>query len=140
MEQTQIALVQQSFAQVEPIAETAAALFYQRLFELDPALSKLFKGDMQEQGRKLMTMIAAAVRGLNDLNKLVPVVQALGLRHAGYGVAERDYDTVGAALLWTLERGLGPAFSAEVKAAWTAVYGLLAKTMIDAARAGGGGR
>jgi len=134
MEQAQITLVQQSFAKVEPIAETAAELFYRRLFELDPAAAKLFKGDMKAQGRKLMSMIGAAVRGLDDLDRLVPVVQALGVRHAGYGVATGDYDTVGAALLWTLETGLGPAFTPEVKAAWTAVYGLLAKTMIDAAR------
>jgi hemoglobin-like flavoprotein len=129
---TQIRLVQQSFSAVAPIAEAAAEMFYQRLFELDPSLSKLFKGDMKEQGRKLMTMIAAAVRGLDDLNALVPTVQKLGARHAVYGVADDDYDTVGSALLWTLEQGLGPAFTPDVQAAWAEVYGVLAKTMIDA--------
>lgn len=132
MESTQIKLVQESFAKVAPIAEAAAAMFYQRLFELDPSLSKLFKGDMKAQGLKLMTMIAAAVRGLDDIEKLVPVLRQLGARHGNYGVKDSDYDTVGGALLWTLERGLGTAFTNEVKAAWTAVYGVLAKTMIDA--------
>ncbi len=107
MNQSQIDLVQESFAKVAPIAETAAELFYRRLFELDPTLSKLFKGDMRQQGDKLMTMIAAAVRGLNDLDKLVPVVRQLGVRHSGYGVQVKDYATVGTALLWTLwRRGL----------------------------------
>ncbi len=131
----QIALVQQSFAQVAPIADQAAALFYQRLFELDPHLSPLFKGDRVQQGRKLMQMIGAAVNGLADLPKLEPVVQQLGRRHAGYGVQPAQYDTVGAALLWTLAQGLGPAFTAEQRSAWTAVYGLLARTMKEAAAA-----
>lgn len=132
MNPIQIRLVQESFSAVAPIAEAAAGMFYQRLFELDPSLSKLFKGDMKEQGRKLMTMIAAAVRGLDDLNALVPTVQKLGARHAVYGVMDDDYGTVGSALLWTLEQGLGPAFTPDVKAAWTEVYGVLAKTMIEA--------
>ena len=132
MNSNQIRLVQESFAKVAPIAETAAGLFYQRLFELDPSLAGLFKGDMKEQGRKLMTMIAAAVRGLDDVGRLLPVLQNLGAKHAGYGVKDADYDTVGAALLWTLERGLGDAFTPEVKAAWAAVYAVIAKTMIDA--------
>jgi len=135
MNANQITLVQQSFAQVAPIAGQAAEMFYQRLFETDPSLSGLFKGDMKEQGRKLMTMIAAAVRGLDNVETLVPVLQKLGARHGNYGVKASDYETVGGALLWTLERGLGPAFTNEVKAAWTAVYAVLAKTMIDAQQA-----
>lgn len=129
----QIRMVQESFAKVAPIAETAAGLFYQRLFELDPRLKTLFRGDMVEQGKKLMSMIAAAVRGLNDLPGLVPVVQNLGRRHVGYGVAAADYGTVGAALLWTLDKGLGEAFTPPVREAWTAVYGVLADTMVAAA-------
>ena len=128
-----IQLVQQSFAQVTPIADEAAKLFYQRLFHLDPSLSSLFKGDMTQQGRKLMQMISTAVGNLSNLEKLVPVVQALGVRHEGYGVKPEHYDTVGAALLWTLEQGLGPAFSAEVRQAWTEVYTVLASTMKAAA-------
>ncbi len=135
MDQKQIDLVQDSFMKVAPIAETAAELFYQRLFELDPSLRSLFRGDMKEQGRKLMTMIAAAVRGLSDVEKLVPVLQSLGTRHSGYGVTIKDYDTVSAALLWTLEQGLGAAFTTEVRAAWIAIYGVLKETMTRAAAA-----
>ena|SRR5437867_12103718 len=129
----QIALVQTSFAQVLPIADTAAALFYGRLFELDPSLKPLFKGDMQEQGRKLMTMIRVVVNGLNRIDQLVPAVQELGRRHARYGVQDAHYATVGAALLATLHQGLGDAFTPEVAAAWTTAYTLLAETMKAAA-------
>ena len=131
---TQKVLVQESFAAVLPIADDAAALFYRRLFELDPSLERMFRGDMTEQRRKLMQMLTAAVKGLNRLDQLVPVVEELGRRHAGYGVADAHYDTVGAALLWTLEKGLGSAFTPEVKEAWVAVYGLLASTMKNAAK------
>jgi hemoglobin-like flavoprotein len=131
---TQKVLVQQSFAAIVLIADDAASLFYRRLFELDPALERMFKGDMAEQRRKLMQMLTAAVKGLDRLEQLVPVVEDLGRRHAGYGVADAHYDTVGAALLWTLEKGLGQAFTPEVQDAWVAVYGLLAGTMKNAAK------
>jgi hemoglobin-like flavoprotein len=131
---TQKKLVQDSFDSIAPIADDAAALFYRRLFELDPSLRTMFRGDMAEQRRKLMNMIGAAVRGLDRLEQLVPVVQDLGRKHVGYGVEDRHYDTVGAALLWTLEKGLGSGFTPEVKEAWAAVYGLLASTMQNAAR------
>ena len=127
-------VVRETFAQVAPSAETAAALFYGRLFELDPTLRALFKVDLHEQGKKLMQMIGLAVSKLDALHELVPAVQALGRRHASYGVKDGDYDTVGAALLWTLQQGLGPAFTPEVKSAWTTVYGLLASTMKTAAQ------
>ena len=127
-------LVQGTFASIATIADDAAVLFYQRLFELDPSLRPMFRGDMSEQRKKLMQMITAAVKGLDRLEQLVPVVQDLGRRHAGYGVRDSHYETVGAALLWTLEAGLGKAFTPEVKEAWTAVYGLLSTTMKDAAR------
>ena len=128
-------LVQDSFATITPIADDAAVLFYRRLFELDPSLERMFRGDMREQRRKLMQMLSAAVKGLDRLEQLVPVVEDLGRRHAKYGVADAHYDTVGAALLWTLEMGLGAAFTADVKDAWATVYGLLAETMKAAARA-----
>jgi len=131
---TQKTLVQDSFATIAPIADDAAVLFYGRLFELDPSLKALFRGDMQEQRKKLMQMLAAAVKGLDRLDQLVPAVQELGKRHVGYGVADSHYDTVGEALLWTLEMGLGRGFTPEVKEAWTTVYGLLATTMKEAAR------
>jgi hemoglobin-like flavoprotein len=126
-------LVQTSFALVEPIADAAAALFYGRLFELEPGLRGLFKHDMKLQGTKLMHVLGIAVRGLDRPDDLLPVVAQLGSRHAGYGVQERHYQTVAEALLWTLERGLGPAFTPAVRDAWVAVYGLLASTMQQSA-------
>jgi len=134
MNQFEITLVKDSFRKVLPIADQAAALFYARLFELDPQLRHLFRGDMVEQGRKLMTMIATAVASLERLETLVPAVRELGARHAGYGVTEEHYGTVGAALLWTLEKGLGPEFTPAVREAWTTTYSLLANTMIEAQR------
>ena len=107
MNPKQITLVQQSFAKVAPIADTAAALFYRRLFELDPTLNKLFKGDMQAQGKRLMAMIASGGQGSRQpRRRWCRTVKQLGARHTGYGVKPKDYDTVGAALLWTLEQGL----------------------------------
>lgn len=126
-------VVRETFALVEPIAEAAAAMFYDRLFELDPNLRALFSGDMVEQGKKLMTMIKVAVGGLDRLDKLVPAVQELGRRHVGYGVKDTDYDTVAEALLWTLEQGLGEAYTPEAEAAWVSVYSVLAGVMREAA-------
>ena len=133
MTSNQIELIRRSFAQVAPIADTAAALFYQRLFELDPALRPMFPPSLGEQGRKLLQMIGAAVGQLDKPQVLLPVLQNLGRRHTGYGVEERHYDTVGTALIWTLEQGLGAAFTAEVRTAWVALYTLVATTMKDAA-------
>lgn len=130
---TQIELVQTSFAVIAPIADDAAALFYRRLFEIDPSLRQMFPGDLSEQRKKLMQMLTAAVKGLPRLDRLVPVVEDLGRRHTGYGVRDEHYETVGAALLWTLEKGLGGAFTPDVREAWTAVYGVLASTMKRAA-------
>ena len=129
----QVDLVQTSFAKLEPIAEQAAELFYARLFELDPSLQTLFTGDMKEQGERLMTMIATAVKGLDDLDSLVPAVQDLGRRHVGYGVKREHYATVGGALLDTLEKGLGEDFTPDVEDAWATVYETLAATMVGAA-------
>jgi hemoglobin-like flavoprotein len=133
MNPQQITLVQHSFAQVVPTAETAAALFYERLFTLDPGVKTLFTGDTKHQGRMLMQAIGFVVKGLQQLETILPAVQALGKRHKGYGVRGEHYDTVGAALLWTLEQGLGDAFTSEVKAAWTEAYTLLATVMQEAA-------
>jgi hemoglobin-like flavoprotein len=133
LDANQINLVQSSWSKVIPISETAADLFYNRLFEIDPSTKVLFKGDMKEQGRKLMQMITAAVNGLNDLEALVPAVQELGSRHGGYGVQEAHYGSVATALLWTLEQGLGEDFTPEVKAAWTETYMLLAGVMKESA-------
>ena len=129
MTNEQIKLVQESFRQVGPIAETAAQLFYARLFELDPDLELLFKGNLSEQGRKLMQMLGLAVASLDRLDQLLPVVRSLGGRHVSYGVRDKDYDTVGQALLWTLQKGLGEAFTPDVEAAWSNVYATLASAM-----------
>ena len=129
----QAILVKNSWEYVLPISDKAAELFYGKLFELDPSLQALFKGDMKEQGAKLMMMINTAVNGLDKLEAIVPAVQQLGVRHVAYGVKDEHYDTVGAALLWTLEAGLGDSFTEKVKDAWATVYGVLADTMKAAA-------
>ena len=135
LQPSHIALVRQSFAQVAPIADSAAGLFYSNLFEADPGLRQLFRGDMQAQGAKLMQMIGAAVGLLDKPEQLMPVLRHLGARHAGYGVQTAHYDTVGAALIKTLGQGLGTAFTDEVKQAWLLVYGVVASTMLAAAAA-----
>ena len=134
MTNDQIKLVRDSFRQVAPIAETAAQLFYARLFELDPDLELLFKGNLTEQGRKLMQMLGLAVNSLDRMEQLLPVVRSLGTRHVGYGVQDKHYETVGKALLWTLRKGLGEAFTPDVEAAWSHVYATLANEMQSAAR------
>ncbi len=133
MDTKTIELVQGTFTQVAPIADKAAEIFYSKLFEKDPSLKPMFKGDMKDQGKKLMSMIGTAVNGLNNLEAVVPAVQNLGKGHVAYGVQDKHYDTVGEALLETLDAGLGDAFTAEVKNAWTEVYTVLATTMKDAA-------
>jgi len=130
----QIALVRSSFALVQPIASEAAALFYDNLFRADPTLRQLFKGDMTHQGQRLMGMIGSALQLLDRPAALLPVLRSLGARHAGYRVRPQHYDTVGAALLLTLDQGLGSAFTPEARAAWTELYGVIARTMIEGAQ------
>ena len=130
-----IALVQDSFAKVAPIAETAADIFYDRLFEIAPEVRPLFPEIMTDQKKKLMQMLATAVNGLKNLEAIVPAVQNLGARHEAYGVKEEHYASVGAALLFTLGKGLGDDFTPEVEAAWTETYGVLAGVMIEAQKA-----
>jgi len=129
----QQALVHDSYAKVVPIAPQFAGWFYDRLFEIDPAVKPLFKGDMTEQGRKLMTTLAAVVEAIDHLETIVPAVRKLGRQHKDYGVQPAQYDAVASALLWTLERALGDDFTPAVKAAWTEAYTILATTMKDAA-------
>lgn len=130
----QVALVQSSFDSIKPIADTAAHLFYERLFAVAPEYRRLFSGNMARQGRMLMNMIGIAVSGLSRPETVLPAVQDLGRRHAAYGLKEKDYQVVGGVLLWTLERGLGMAFTTEVKEAWATAYGLLAGVMQQGAR------
>lgn len=134
MESSTIQLVQNSWQKVVAIGPQAAALFYQNLFEADPALKPLFKGDLQAQGKKLIEMISVAVSKLTELNVLIPVLQNLGKRHGGYGVQDSHYDTVAAALIKTLAQGLGDDFTPETKGAWVEVYSVMADVMKAAAR------
>ena len=126
-------LVQNSWEKVLPISESAATLFYERLFELDPSTRPLFKHtNMPEQRKKLMGAIGTLVNGLNMLDQLIPTVSNLGRRHMAYGVTDEHYSSVGRALIWTLEQGLGADFTPEVKEAWSTVYDVLADTMRNA--------
>jgi hemoglobin-like flavoprotein len=129
----QIDLVQSSFEDVRPIADTAASLFYRRLFELDPSLRSLFRTNMEEQGRKLMDTLGVIVGHLRWLDRIMPGIRALGARHMQYGVKDSDYPVVGQALIDTLQIGLGAGFTAEVSEAWLAAYTLLAKAMTSEA-------
>ena len=130
--EAQIALVRGSFAKVLPIRETAAELFYARLFEVAPEVKPLFKGDMKVQGAKLMAAIAMVVGSLDRLDAVIDQVRNLARRHVGYGVKAEHYAVVGAALLWTLQQGLGDGFTPEVRDAWGAAYGTLSSAMIAA--------
>jgi nitric oxide dioxygenase len=129
----QIAQVQQSFAKVAPIADQAAALFYNRLFEIAPELRPLFRGDMAEQGRKLMATLAVVVGALTRLEAILPAASALAKRHVAYGVRAEHYRPVGAALLWTLERGLGSQWTPQLASAWIVAYTTLSDYMISEA-------
>lgn len=129
----QVRLIKSSWSMVTPMSQQAGQLFYDKLFELDPALEPLFKSERSEQIRKLMASLNTVVMSLDHLETILPNVQALGRRHVDYGVKDEDYDTVGAALLWTLEQGLGDAFTPDVKEAWTGAYGALAGVMKEAA-------
>ena len=130
----QIELVQSSWEKVKPISDQAAALFYGRLFELDPSLKSLLKGDMTEQGKKLMQTLSVAVASLTRLDTILETVRDLGRRHVDYGVPDESYATVGQALLWTLGQGLGDDFTDEVKAAWTETYVTLSNVMLNASK------
>jgi hemoglobin-like flavoprotein len=132
MKVDQIKLVQDTFDKVRPISEEAAKLFYNRLFELDPSLKSLFNGDMKTQGKMLMQMLDYAVTGLDRLDTIILTIQDLGKRHVGYGVKDEYYETVGEALLWTLEQGLGKDFTPDVKDAWAETYKLLSDIMKSA--------
>ena len=129
----QVKMVQASFAMVEPIADTAADIFYDRLFEIAPDVRPMFPADMKDQKKKLMQTLGIAVKNLHKVETILPVVEELGARHAGYGVKDEHYDTVGAALLYTLEKGLGDAWSPELAEVWTETYMTVAGVMKDAA-------
>lgn len=129
----QVTLVQQSFSKVAPISEQAAVIFYDRLFEVAPTVRAMFPNEMTEQRKKLMAALAAAVNGLSNLEAILPAASALAKRHVNYGAKPEHYPVVGGALLWTLEKGLGEAWTTDVAAAWTAAYGTLSGYMISEA-------
>ena len=129
----QVTLVQNSFAKVRPIADTAADLFYGRLFEIAPGVRSMFPEDMREQKKKLMAMLGLAVANLDKPDTVVPALQKLGRQHVAFGTQAAHYEPVGAALLWTLDQGLGPDFTPEVREAWTETYALVASVMKAAA-------
>jgi nitric oxide dioxygenase len=129
----QVALVQDSFAKVAPTSEAAAVLFYNRLFDIAPQMRAMFPDDMIEQHRKLMTMLARVVKGLGNLEQVLPAASALAKRHVSYGAKAEHYPVVGAALLWTLEKGLGDGWTPEVADAWDTAYGTLSGYMISEA-------
>lgn len=137
MTPSQVDLVQKSFSKVAPIADQAAALFYGRLFEIAPEVKPLFRGDMKEQGKKLMGTLAVVVGGLTRLETILPAASGLAKKHVGYGVDAAHYAPVGAALLWTLEKGLGPDWTPEVATAWTTAYTTLSGYMISEAYGAG---
>jgi hemoglobin-like flavoprotein len=132
-----ISLVRESFRTLSPIADQAAALFYARLFELDPSLRRLFHGDRETEGRHFIEMIGMAVASLDNTELITASFRQLGARHFTYGVRGEHYATVGTAFLWTLDKILGPRFSPEVKYAWSATYSLLANKMIEGGRFAG---
>jgi hemoglobin-like flavoprotein len=129
----QVQLVQESFSMVAPIADQAAVLFYDRLFETAPQVKAMFPEDMTEQRKKLMATLAVVVNGLSNLESILPAASALATRHVTYGAKAEHYPVVGSALLWTLEKGLGEAWTADVADAWTAAYGTLSGYMISEA-------
>ena len=129
----QIKFVQQSFAKVAPISEAAAVIFYDRLFETAPSVKSMFPADLTEQRKKLMATLAVVVNGLGNLESVLPAASALAKRHVSYGAKAEHYPVVGAALLWTLEKGLGDAWTPAVADAWTAAYGTLSGFMISEA-------
>jgi hemoglobin-like flavoprotein len=133
MNPTQIKLVQDSFAKVAPISEQAAVMFYDRLFEVAPAVKAMFPADMTEQRKKLMGTLAVVVNGLTNLEAVLPAASALAKRHVNYGAKPEHYPVVGGALLWTLEKGLGDGWTPDVAEAWTAAYGTLSGYMISEA-------
>ncbi|MEZ0222875.1 globin family protein [Tardiphaga sp. 1201_B9_N1_1] len=133
MNASDVALVQDSFKKVAPISDVAAELFYGRLFEVAPQVKPMFRGDMKEQGRKLMATLGVVVTGLTRLETVLPAASALAKQHVAYGVKAEHYPIVGGALLWTLEKGLGDAWTPELAAAWTAAYGTLSGYMISEA-------
>jgi hemoglobin-like flavoprotein len=133
MTERHIEAIRNTFGMIEPTANTAMVAFYERMFELDPSMRRLFRVTVEEQGKKLAQVIAIVVKSLDRMEEILPAVRELGARHTQYGVTEQHYATGGAALLWTLEQGLGAAFTEEVKESWSLAYGTLIGVMMESA-------
>jgi len=133
MTDRQIQLIQSSFERVSPVLEWATMTFYDRLFELDPSLRSIFRSPLEEQSRKLAHVLTVVVKRLSRPEQILPAVEDLGRRYANYGVRAKHYVTGGAALLWTLQSGLGEAFTSDVRQAWEKAYLFLSTTMLRAA-------
>lgn len=134
MNKAEIELIRETWAMVVPIADTAAKLFYQRLFEIDPQVKSLFAAtDMAAQNEKLIDTLSVVVEKVDSFDAVIPVLRELGRNHIKYGVEARHYDSVGSALLWTLEQGLGDRFTDQARAAWTVAYALVSGPMRQAA-------
>jgi len=129
----QVQIIKLTFAQVMSHKDQVGRMFYDRLFAVAPETRPLFKGGIEAQSRKLMETLALAISMLRDMPRLVSTLEALAQRHVGYGVQDEHYDKVGEVLLWTLEQGLGAAFTPEASAAWTELYGAVAQIMRKAA-------
>jgi nitric oxide dioxygenase len=132
MTPTQVALVRAGFDRIAPMAQDVGLAFYQKLFELNPALRPLFAEDLRPQVGHLMTALTMVIRSLDDLSPVLGRVRVLGRSHASYGVKPADFSTVGAALLATLDEGLGEDFTDEAREAWTLAYTTLAGAMTAA--------
>jgi len=131
---TQIELVQSSFQQVQPIAEAAGMLFYERIFTLAPEARALFAEDIRPQALRTMAAVKFAVEGLERLDVVGPYLVKLGARHVRYGVQPEHFDVVGAALMWTLEKGLGDLFTPDVRDAWAAAWNVIVDAMLTGMR------
>lgn len=129
----QIAAVRESWTRLLPIQDTAAELFYQRLFRVYPEVEPLFKGDMQEQGEKLMKLLGKAVDFLDDTDALIEPLKQAGRAHRSYGVKQEDYEKVADCLFWTLEEGLGKAFDSFTRESWAETYAAVSGIMIQGA-------
>jgi hemoglobin-like flavoprotein len=140
MDSHHVALVQQSFEKAAAMGEKVAEIFYAELFAIDPSLRAMFKGDMKQQGKKLLTALALVVRSLHAPEKILGPVKQLAVKHLDYGVRPEHYTYVGNALLRTLKKGFGAEFTPELSEAWVEAYRLLATVMKEAAYGANAGR
>lgn len=131
MNAQQIQLVKETWGFVIVKSDAAGELFYSRLFEVSPGVKHLFKGDVKEQARKLMSMVTYVIAKLDKLDTILTEIKSLAQRHSKYGAQKEHYAVVGECLIYTLKTGLGDRWNANVEAAWIAVYKILSNAMIE---------